>query len=637
MSAELNGKVLSALSARKGWEEKQRVWYRMRHEGLGRRKPPFPGAADLHFPLIDGAIDKIKPFYYNQIFQGERIAEFTALEADLAAQRESAADFFNWEVREETNFETEILTAIDEMLLRGRGVLKVFWDPFKERLCFSAIDPVYFVVPPGVDNLEEDADFFTHIRRYTVPQYERDPRFIDHSEATLQRIRGSADVPAALHDKYAREGLTYSTNDDEIIIHETYEKTRGGWTIHTYSPQAPSLPLRPSFGVTYRMKGRHFVPFISFQMEIKDKGWYAPRGLAERLAPFEAMLCKLLNEKADAMTYLNSPLFESDEVLAPNLQNFRLRPGEILPKGVRRAQSPQIPDSFDREIQQQRMIAEQYIQMPDAGLAPDATQTLTGGNHRVTATQINYQSSLASTGIDLRARIFRRALAGAYRRSWCILVQHRKDELAFFSATERKLLPPQALAESYLVEPSGSPDSWNKAQRIQRAVTRKQMFQGDPTVNQEELTKDVLAADDPRLIQRLFQPAGAGQQNEAQDEAIDVLLLQSGWPAQVAPNEDHAVRIQVLLGFLQKMNHTGAPVDPVALQRIHQHVAQHLQILQQQNPKAAKEVMALIQQAEAQPGSAATDEAPPVQPGAEQNSDPSPPAPNPNFQAPSSK
>jgi hypothetical protein len=597
MSTKLHTKVLAALSSRKGWEEKQRIWYRMRHEGLGRRKPPFVGAADLHYPLIDGAIDKIKPFYFNQIFQGERIAEFTALDQELAPQRESASDYFNWEIREETNFELEILTVIDEMLLRGRPVLKMFYDPFKDKLCFAAIDPVYFVVPQGCDNLDEEADFFTHIRRYTVAQYERDPRFTDQSDDTLRQIRGQSDMLSAVQqDKYAREGITYSTNDDEIIIYETYEKTRGGWTVHTYSPQAPALELRKPFGVTYKMDGKPFVPFVSFAMEVKDKGWYSPRGLAERLAPFEAMLCKLLNEKADAMTYHNSPLFESDEVLAPNMNNFRLRPGEILPKGVKRAQSPQIPDSFDRSVDQQRMIAEQYIQMPDAGIAPDSNQTVSAGRSQVTATQINYQSSLASTGIDLRARIFRRALSQVYRKSWAILCQHKKTELAYFSGEDRNVLPQEALRESYLIQPSGSPDSWNKGQRMQRAAQRMQLFKNDPTINQDELTKDVLAADDPRLVKRLFQPTGAAQKNEAQDEALDVLLLNEGWPAVVTANEDHATRIPILLGFIQKMIESGQPLDPQALERFNQHLTEHFGMLQQTNPKAGKEVMAAMQQ-----------------------------------------
>ena len=72
---DLFNALLDDLRARTGWEERQRIWYEMRHNGL-RRKKKLPWQADLHYPLADSIIGKLKPFYYQQVFSNEVIATF---------------------------------------------------------------------------------------------------------------------------------------------------------------------------------------------------------------------------------------------------------------------------------------------------------------------------------------------------------------------------------------------------------------------------------------------------------------------------------------------------------------------------------------------------------------------------------
>jgi hypothetical protein len=69
----------------------------------------------------------------------------------------------------------------------------------------------------------------------------------------------------------------------------------------------------------------------------------------------------------------------------------------------------------------------------------------------------------------------------------------------------------------------------------------------------------------------------------------------------VLPGEDHATRILVDLGWLQKQGQIGAPVDPVARQRVQEHMMVHWQYLKQTNPTAAKELAQKIAQMEAAP------------------------------------
>jgi hypothetical protein len=47
------------------------------------------------------------------------------------------------------------------------------------------------------------------------------------------------------------------------------------------------------------------------------------------------------------------------------------------------------------------------------------------------------------------------------------------------------------------------------------------------------------------------------------------------YPAAVMPGEDHATRILVDLGWLQKQGEIGASVDPITRERVQQHMALH--------------------------------------------------------------
>lgn len=597
MNETLHTAVLKTLSDRQNWEQRQRVWYQMRHNGLPRRHKPFKGAADLHFPLIDTAIEKLKPFYFSQVWGAPRLAEFVARDEQLAEATAAAADYLDWTLREETDLELELLTAIDWMLLSGRGILKVRWDTQSKRIVFEAVNPVFLIVPMTATTLGE-ADWVAHVKHLTLNQYRRDRRYTQAPEL-LRRIRGGADSSAAQFElqKSAREGLTYSRDEDTIVVWEVYEKTEPGWIVHTYSPNASDTPLRPPFQAPYRWRGRALLPFVGFCMEVKDKGWYSPRGVAERLAAFETSLCKTWNEKHDLMSFFNRPLFTSDSPIV-NTGNIRFDPGMLLPPTVRPLPMPEPPMSFDADMQMTRLVAEQAVMMPDFGVGglPEAQPNKT-------ATEVNYIQTLSSTGVDLKGRVFHKSLGEVFRLCWAIILQYQREALVYFAAESRKVLPPQALHDNYLIQPEGSSDHWNKNQRIQRAAIRFQSLRGHPNVDQEELVKDLIQADDARLIRRLVVPTNERQTGEADAEATEIVKMMHGWPAHVRPAQDHQVRITTLVQFLQKQALVAAAPDPAALlarNLIQAHLADHLRMLQAQNPVVAGEIQAALARLEQQ-------------------------------------
>lgn len=601
MSLELLKRASEIFSARSIWEQKQRMYYQMRHDGLRRRNKPWPTAADSHFPLIDMQIRKFKPFWMGQALASDRLACFISMRHQLESITESAADYFDFELKNRTQFTRKLRTVVDTMLLRGRGVLKVTVDPMDDyKIIFEAVDPIHVLMPDTANDFE-DADEFIHVRHVTVQQYKRDRRY-DQDPDTVRAITGQRDVKLSQfwQDKEIREGITHSKNDNVIVLYEHYVKTIGGFTVYTYSPQAEEKKIRKPFGLPYKFQGKPSLPFFSFIQEVKDEGWYSPRGVAELCAPFETYDTKLWNEKADFMTFSNRPVLTSQQDI-PNTANFRWAPGEFIPGNVQGVQMPQPPMSFDQEINFTRSVAEQLIMMPDFGV----TDNQDSSKPR-TATENNRIAQLQTVGVSDNGLLFREDLSKVYRHTWGLMLQFKRQELSYVVSNDLKELPVQALHDSYLIMPAGATDEWDKQKRLQKAMTRLQTFHGAPNVDQDILVREALAADDPRLALKAFIPTQQKAASEAEDEAEEIGIMLIGFPASVQPQEDHATRIHVLIGFLQKQGMTGAPVDPIAKQRIHEHLAMHWQYLKQLQPEAAKQLVQQLsqqqQQAQAMPG-----------------------------------
>jgi len=59
---EIYPEVIQDLRVRLDWENRQMVWSKMRNFGLRRISKPWPLAADMHVPVGDTIIQKLKPY-----------------------------------------------------------------------------------------------------------------------------------------------------------------------------------------------------------------------------------------------------------------------------------------------------------------------------------------------------------------------------------------------------------------------------------------------------------------------------------------------------------------------------------------------------------------------------------------------
>jgi len=616
----LHSAITDDLNARLSWESRQKLWYEMRHNGLRRKHKPWPMAADLHFPLADSIINKLKPFYFQQIYSSELLAHFVPWRQQESGLTESSAMWFDYKLRQSSNLETEIQACIDHMLMAGLSLLKVIWDVDKGQIRFDACHPLHIIVPPWTQDLQ-DATRLVHVIPMSVDSYQSRSGY-NQNKSFVQSITGQGTDQSQLYSyeqtKNLREGLSTGSREDEIIVWEVYEKVEGSWLMHTFSPLNLEQDIKPTVELSYT---HGELPFIAFSTEVKDKGFYSPRGIPESVAPFEASLCKMWNEKHDTMTVYNRPLFQANQEM-PNTINLKFQPGQILPFGIAPIAMPPPPLSFDQEMEHTQSIAEGLIAMPDFGLGPALTQR--GAR---TATEINALSGLMGQNVDMRARIFRLALGRLYRQSWSLLTQYDAEDLNYYHVDEVGQLAPEALQNDYVIRPSGSADGTNKPLLLQKAISRMQMFAGNPLVNQAELIRSVLEIDDPQLVSRLMvntpapQPtpqlqAGASVPalpsqnaglnlssvltNPALQQALENILIEASVKIPVGPDDHDTQHLRSALARLIQLGKNGSPVNKTSRQRYVQHIQQHLDQMEKTNPAVAQNWRNLLARLELQ-------------------------------------
>jgi len=580
VSKELHELILSDIKSRTRWETRQGLWYQMRNDGLRRKHKPWPNAADMHFPLIDTTINKLKPSFFQQAMGLDVLASFVPMRQQMAAYTTAAEQWFSYKMHEKSNFSTEVMSWIDHMLLSGHGVLKVFWDSTKKRVRFQSIDPMYMIVPPWTKDIE-GADRICQVMPMSLESYKRAGLYKTEKSIIDQIAGGTIETSGITgelkDDREIREGITYSKDKDQVIVWEVYSRDKDGeWVMECFSPQAPETLLRKRMKVPF---DHGTPPFVSSKYEITDGGWYSPRGVCEMLAPFEAALTKTWNDKMDASTLLNQPLFRAERDL-PNTVNLRMKPAQILPFGIAPVQMPSTPIDFDKEMTSTQSIAEQRVTVPDYGIMAD--------RDRRTATEIESINAQAQQNMDLRLRLFRQALGSLFRQAWSVLLQFDSKDLQFRFLEDSLAIDPIALHEDYQIEPRGGMDMVSKTMLLNKAMQRKQMFVNSPWINQVELDKSILELDDPSLIQRLVQDPNLKAQDEGEDEQKTIPAMLVGQVIPVKEGLNYQIRIGVIMQFLEQSRQIGMEISPQGVQAITTRMDGLLQAMEQVDTNNAR-------------------------------------------------
>lgn len=588
---ELHAEICSALQDRQQWEQKQITWYEMRHDGLERKRLPWPDAADLHWPLADTLIGQFKPFYNQQIFSFEQIADFTPLSDELKAFSVMAGYWFSDRIRNKSNLRRESVVLWDKMLQAGQVCMKTIWDVDKSQLRYDAVDPMNVILPFYTEDVQ-DADWLVHVIVLSVDAYKRNKNYEQNKDFVKSICgRGTSENRSNMDQvKYQREGFTYSEDKNRIVLWERYKRNDDGqWLVETYSPVNPMKPVREEYILDYE-HGEN--PFVLFEFEVKDKSVYSSRGIPEMVAMEESYLNKIMNEKADSMTMLSRPIYTCSSPI-PNIENYDLAPGSILPGDIKAIVNPPPPVDFDREAIAAQNNASNRVGSPNFGINQSIEP---GKTEPKTATEIEKIAGLSAINIDLRSSITRDSLTRLYKQSWALLIQFDKDNLEYFYMGEMRNADKKALVNGYRIQPTGSIDGLTRQQLYQKAVARKQLFGRSPFVRQDELDRTILEVDDPRLVEKLWLPQNAQQANqvEAQGEELAVMLL--GIPVEVKPGDDDRIHLETTINWLGKVMGSGIKLDPQSFQLIGQHSQGHINKLKTIDKAAAKQYASILKQ-----------------------------------------
>src|SRR5213594_2009510 len=570
-NSELYSEITGDLEDRSKWESRQIVWAKMRGAGVGRANRPWPGAANVHVPVADNIIGKLKPYYVVWIFGPELLASFYSLETQGDSYTDSVAQWFDYKVREVSNFSEQAVCAIDSCLQNGFGVLKTYWDDRARKLSFTSIHP-YFIIVPAYSTFDfQKADRVVHVMQYSRDEYERDAgrKGFNTDETYIDSIVGEG-KPAQKYERhrYTAEGLSYSKLSDMIVLWEVYiRETDGQIRVKTFSPMQPDEPARGDFKLPYEHKE---IPLTMIPYELTDGGFYSSRGVCELVQMYEASACKTWNEKLDFMSIANRPVL-STQGGSINAQNIRWEPGAVYDSVLQLVQQPAPPVSFDQEISSNRSMAEQRVGIPDFGVAgPNQPQ----GNK--TATETNVITNVMQQNNDLRARILKGAMTRVFTQSWGLLKQYDRESLDYFWRNQRQTLDDAAFDNKYVLKPNGSVDGYSREREIQKLMQLRQLSQGSPWIITPEIDKKIVELMDSQWVAEIYSEPKDLAADQQEQQAVENSIMTDGFLPQVKPNDDHVVHLQVCDGFIGWRTQQGQSIPPPLMSIFMQHMAMHI-------------------------------------------------------------
>lgn len=581
---ELYKLVRADIEDRKTWEDRQGTAYKLRFNQIKRRLKPFPAAADLAWPLIDTAIEKIKPAYIEQVLGPELIGDFSSKNETGDGFKTAVSKWFDWRVKKCSNFERQIQHVIDTFCQNGKGFCKTMWDPINQRVRDESIYPTHCVVPITTEELAE-ADRCAHIMQISKQRYKRvadvfgynpDPDFID---SIVGRGKENSNYDDS---KKLREGLGWHSKSDIIVLWEVYERLANKQIkVWTFSPLMPEEEVRPPFMMPYSHKK---IPIVQYDFEITDVGFYSPRGVAEIIQLYQNLLKMLLDMEMDYMISCNRPIWQPAEgAPATTYSNINLMPGEVLNARLTPLQFPTPPLDFTQRQQNVRGIAQERIMQVDYGLTD---QNNPQNPKDRTATELNQLGAVKESGINMKARVFGPSLRQTLQMHWDLELQFRTDDLGYYYKRKYEQLDENALEQVYELEVSGGKDGYSREKRLQKLVQLRTMFAQMPYFKDDQCCRKIIETIDPDLIDDLFIDLNAenAQQILKQYDEISSMILGANPP--VAPGDqdkDHIAAIEAFKSYCQTHPDKQVMIDVQV--RIIQHEDAHLVAWRQKDPK----------------------------------------------------
>ena len=543
----------------------------------------------------------------------DRLVNFAGLIEQLVPLQGRAACWFDFKLRNYTNFKCELKFAADPYAHTGMAYVKVVSDEETALPHFEYVDDLFIIRDRDSQLMSEDG-WFVHVLQLDVDFVRRRfdglkglERLIDGATDPNQDI-DEIDEAGKIEQEYRRVGIDRSvgktgTNDESklpkssmIVLWEYHYLSvdkKGGKTrrIRTVSPDNPTFDFEDDREYPDGYKGWMIK---EGRREFKTKRAYDPRGLTEILAEPQAFLSALVRTIHNKMTWSQNPLVSAPDGLPEgSTQNFTLEPGTLLPFLVQFPQPPGVEGEWFEQIQFMREYGEQRGRGPDFGLAKDAEgqgkdpRTL-GELQMIQESNQTNASSVLDNWDDFITEILKEA--------WNLIVANKDKfkDFAYVSGQGLEQMDVEALSDQYMITVTSSAEILNKKLRLDKLINIHQMGIGKPYYNEAAGFRKIIERMEPNFTEELFIEGPQEAATEAQKALLDLnQIAQTGGNPQIEEGQDHAVRARTTAQYLSNPRNTkGLPV-PIVGGLVAYGKAQ-AQMMGQRDPKGAQNAMALF-------------------------------------------
>jgi len=143
---DLKEAIEEAETARETWKSRQDRWYKKRYGIRPKKTFPWPGCSNLHLPLTDKTIRKLKPAYVGLVSGVKPVCTFEPVGPEDVPETYQHEAFFDWLLRVKMKIFKPTVALIDKMLEKGFSIAKVIWAyegrPYTETITISELPRV---------------------------------------------------------------------------------------------------------------------------------------------------------------------------------------------------------------------------------------------------------------------------------------------------------------------------------------------------------------------------------------------------------------------------------------------------------------------------------------------------------------
>jgi len=546
------------LDARSTWSARDKTIQKARlTERPTSKTKPYPNAPNVVVPILDDVISERRDQEVSMKINSPLLASFTPLQVNPQTQQpvdtgvimqvQRAFDSF---MRHDLEFRLKSELVTDAKDSRGFGVYSVITrqhDRMGVIPDFEVIDNQDCILPTDTQKGPK-AERITKVLRFSRRKLEArgkrnlDPwqnisKLTDKLAADKdETIHSANDEDGALEVRKDLIGINVSdSSKDQIVVWEImhyatkWDNANAGTKkdqiivgkkcISYISPDSPDLLLniKPWYdettdeeGIITRKDRDWWI--IQDRYENQTGYWYDVRGLGFKCMDNQIIATAVTNAKLVRMDYAASGVFEQDGDASTNASNLALRPGKIIPKGLKYAQAPPADPSFDFEVDLQKRDA---AKRAGAGSGQFSGDSSVKSSADKTATEINSQDAqqgrISSAAVD-RSNDADRQL---FNIIWSILRKNKTPLPIVFNNQFGGMMPPEVYEIEWRIEPAGSQKTINTDMQYMKdkdVVTWAASFaQAGVNVDLRAGVKHTAQRHDPMLADALLPDDKAGQ------------------------------------------------------------------------------------------------------------------------------